>query len=486
MNLGFITGLSIALIPLLTGASWAAFLSQELARQVAEGFLRQQGREATLRGVVPGPACCHVLELEPAGFVVVAADRQLPPVLAYSWTAGFGAADPGRNPLLALLETDLAARLEHLDVLTPALREERGLAWEALLERPTRMSGEREEVWPPEGSTSTGGWVETQWGQGPPWNDDCPQDGGGVRGLAGCPAVTMAQILAYHRELGDTRFTVQDRYYHNYPSGVYWIDDAWESRGFPSFPQLNSALDSLASHWNVGQEASDSDQAALVFACGVASTQVFSPQGSGTFGVDQAFAAWQRFGCTSARLLDEDEGGEVYAALEANMRAGQPAHLAVVTPSWNAGHNLVVDGWNGDGYFHLNFGWEGAYDSWYLLPRELPFNLTVLEGVIVDIQPVQSGLPAPERPLAGMELRGWPNPCNPKLSLECRLERAEAVRVEIFDLAGRQVALLHEGRLPAGSHRLDWRPRGASGLYLARVRGLESGEVATTRVLVVR
>jgi hypothetical protein len=46
---------------------------------------------------------------------------------------------------------------------------------------------------------------------------------------------------------------------------------------------------------------------------------------------------------------------------------------------------MVVDGYNTDGYYHINFGWGGSYDGWYLLPEELPYDLTVIEGVIVDI-----------------------------------------------------------------------------------------------------
>jgi len=51
------------------------------------------------------------------------------------------------------------------------------------------------------------------------------------------------------------------------------------------------------------------------------------------------------------------------------------------------GHNVVIDGYNTDEYFHLNFGWGGTYNGWYLLPDEIPYGLTVIEGAIVDIFP---------------------------------------------------------------------------------------------------
>ena len=33
----------------------------------------------------------------------------------------------------------------------------------------------------------------------------------------------------------------------------------------------------------------------------------------------------------------------------------------------------------------MNFGWGGSYNGWYLLPSELPLDLTVVEGIILDI-----------------------------------------------------------------------------------------------------
>ena len=105
--------------------------------------------------------------------------------------------------------------------------------------------------------------------------------------------------------------------------------------------------------------------------------------------VAQADQAYQRFAVHGAELLYDTEP-DLYLWLANNMKQALPAHLAVVTPDWTAGHNVVVDGYNTDAYFHLNFGWGGSYNGWYLLPDEIPYSLTVVEGVIVDINP--SGL----------------------------------------------------------------------------------------------
>ena len=194
----------------------------------------------------------------------------------------------------------------------------------------------------------------------------------------------MAQILNYHNTTNYVAFDDSDDYHHNYGGNNYWIDNNYVTYGFPSFPQLNTYLDTLQSHYENQIPPTNNDKAAITFACGVAATQVYGASGSGTFGVGQAYDAYQRFNCTTISLLDETDP-DLYQRLSNNMKDALPAHLAIVNEEWTSGHNVVVDGYNTDNYYHLNFGWGGSYNGWYLIPDEIPYGLTVIEGVIVDI-----------------------------------------------------------------------------------------------------
>lgn len=74
-------------------------------------------------------------------------------------------------------------------------------------------------------------------------------------------------------------------------------------------------------------------------------------------------------------------------------------------------------------------------------------------------------LPAPAR-LA----QNHPNPFNPATEIAFNLAAAGPARLAVYDLAGREVALLVDGPLAAGEHRVRWRPEGlASGIYLYRL-----------------
>ena len=377
----------LAAIVAVVPAAFSSPVDLSTASRVAAAVA---GTERTVGGIGPHPSggtpLFFVAELEPAGFVVVAADDRLPPVIGYAVDGIAPAAGDAAEAIRSLLAADLATRLAQVPRLPDERLTERRAAWRRLLSGEEVRRSPASQVWPPPGSTPTGGWVTTQWSQGAPYNAKCPLDPvTGVRSVAGCPAVAMAQVVNRHRHHHWTALDDGDDYWHAYSGRTYWIDDDHLAHGFPSFPELSVSLDGLEQTWAAGGDATDDRVAALVFASGVALRQVYTSSVSGTFGVGQAVDAFFRFGELDIELLD-DTDPDLYLRLAEEMRRGRPAHLAVVNDAGTSGHNLVIDGYDGgDGRFHLNFGWGGAYDGWYLLPDEIPYGLTVIDGVIVGI-----------------------------------------------------------------------------------------------------
>jgi hypothetical protein len=76
---------------------------------------------------------------------------------------------------------------------------------------------------------------------------------------------------------------------------------------------------------------------------------------------------------------------------------------------------------------------------------------------------------------AASAMTAFPNPFNPATRVAFDLPRGGAVTLEVVDLRGRRVAVLHDGVLEAGRHEIEWRGRDRSGLparggvYLARL-----------------
>lgn len=80
----------------------------------------------------------------------------------------------------------------------------------------------------------------------------------------------------------------------------------------------------------------------------------------------------------------------------------------------------------------------------------------------------------------------YPNPVHPRAAFTLQVPRPMRVRVAVYDVQGRQVALLHAGPLGAdGPHVFTFDGTGlAAGLYVVRAEGAE--RVATRRLVLVR
>jgi hypothetical protein len=78
---------------------------------------------------------------------------------------------------------------------------------------------------------------------------------------------------------------------------------------------------------------------------------------------------------------------------------------------------------------------------------------------------------APEELPCDLLLQNYPNPFNPATTISYRLVAPGEVRLEVYDILGRQVALLADGRMSVGTHTVQWDAAGlAAGVYLCRLR----------------
>jgi len=107
---------------------------------------------------------------------------------------------------------------------------------------------------------------------------------------------------------------------------------------------------------------------------------------------------------------------------------------------------------------------------------EVPLTLTVVPGVDTEEGP---------EPEAETRLEVYPNPTRGTVTVALMLQEASEVRVTVYDVLGRVVALPHGGPLAAGEHRIALDSAGLpAGIYLVRAEG--SGFRAAQRVTLVR
>ncbi len=117
-----------------------------------------------------------------------------------------------------------------------------------------------------------------------------------------------------------------------------------------------------------------------------------------------------------------------------------------------------------------------------------------MQDIVAFLNTLTDDFAPPILPLASAGIRrastlaqNLPNPFNPATQIKFNLTKPAFVRLEVFDLQGRQVATLFEGDCAAGSRVVRWNAasgdqRVASGLYFYR---LQAGKTAVTRSMLL-
>lgn len=115
-------------------------------------------------------------------------------------------------------------------------------------------------------------------------------------------------------------------------------------------------------------------------------------------------------------------------------------------------------------------------------------NLTdysVLNGIVV--KPVETGVrtgaAVPQTPLL---LRNYPNPFNPATTFHLQIPESGTVKMALFDLLGREVDVLLDRKLAAGTHTIRFDARHlAAGVYFCRVTAVSTGQSRQTHSKIV-
>jgi hypothetical protein len=469
----------LTLLLVLVSVGQTEPVTRDLARAAVESRLKLDGNDlirwigagTAVRDLETGAPLAWVFELEPAGYVITSADDILPPVIAYSYSNEAMVQGEERNPLLDLVRMDLGTRMDMLGDVPEEAAVLNQSAWAAAAGQSIRISGLDFQQWPPAGSTPTGGWLMANWTQSAPYNSLCPMDLiAGQRSVAGCPAVAMAMIVNFHQTTNSTRFNDGDDYYHNYHE-YYWIDNDCVPHDFPSWAELNAYLDVLDTRYLNQEELTSTDKAALVYSCGAACRQVYTASVSGTFGVDQAYDAYIRFAFSDCELLFSTSDS-LYDRMADNMMTARPAHLAIVDEEPQYGHNVVMDGYNTDEYYHLNFGWGGSYNAWYQFPLSgMPYGMNFIEGIVLDIgEGSESAEGDPFVPAdRAITLGCTSNPSIGSAGFVLSVLDATRVSLAVYSLAGHLVYTMADGDFGPGTYEFQWDPRRApAGVYIVR------------------
>ena len=221
--------------------------------------------------------------------------------------------------------------------------------------------------------------IQTKWGQGTPYNSMTPADNNGAHSHTGCWPVAVSQIMKYHewpsRGSGQSETYTASNLGKEIPSVSFNINYDW-----------NNMLNTYTANATVQEKNA---VATLMFHIGVSLRSNF---GTGSTGVSNetlvqtALPTFFRYDKSSRYLFSDYYDYNTWEMmLKEQIDAGQPA---VYCPNQKS-HAYIVDGYNTEGKFHFNCGWNGANDGWYTLEeiREGEFN----DKMLINIKPDKGG-----------------------------------------------------------------------------------------------
>lgn len=272
------------------------------------------------------------------GFVVVSADQQMPEVLGYS-TNGYEA-KRGLPPGLLYVMGGYARMSE-----------------KASVSRATQSV-----------QASVGPLLKTAWDQSIPYNNMCPRDGIS-RSMTGCVATAAAQLMKYY-EWPKAKASGVIEYATDTKNINVSID--LSDYGFAWNMMLDTYLEGKYTN------AQASAVSKLMYAVGAVCKMDYTSMESGasliecTKGMNQYFAYDNDLYLLLGSNVEDEQWNRLIVK---ELDEFRPVLMSGISSGDNAGHAFVLDGYEtrgGDIYYHVNWGWSGAGDGYYLVNHMTP------------------------------------------------------------------------------------------------------------------
>lgn len=195
--------------------------------------------------------------------------------------------------------------------------------------------------------------LTSKWGQSWPYNEKCPEKDG-TRSVTGCMATSISQVLNYH-------------HYPTQPKGAYTYYDLKKIKRTINFDEISFDYDLMLDSYtksNSTEEQQD-EVAELMYAVGHSVSMSYDPSGSSAMAIMAPRAFVKNLGCTKAAYLMReyyslDEWNDI---LQSELSASRP--IVMNGQSSSGGHSFVVDGIDGNGMYHVDWGWNGSANGYF-------------------------------------------------------------------------------------------------------------------------
>ncbi len=362
------TSVSILLL-MIAALSWAGPVDQQQAEENVKAFFTKQSKKGArgIRGISNRQKSLvlekvsevadayYVFNIQDGGFVIAAADDQVPAVLGYTDNGSFDADD---------IPDNMRGYLEGMAAEIQAIRQGLGTGV-------TSNSSDRQAIAP---------MVTTKWNQGNSsgnaYNYQCPQVSytGQTKlyySLTGCVATAMAQVMKYHE----------------WPKEKCEEIPSYESKqkygninAAGTLPALPGIIFDWANMKDSYSNESETDASAIAVAqlmryCGQSVEMKYSPAASSAPTANIALALKDYFGYDDGVRTENRTSYTFEEWNEMIYHELLEKRPVVLSGSSSGGaHAFVCDGYDTDNYFHINWGWGGSKDGYFLLSVLNPYD----------------------------------------------------------------------------------------------------------------
>ena len=350
------------------------------------------------------------------GWVIIAANDAVTPVLAYSETGHFCTDNMPVNVKNWMGKYNTFIRKIEADGV--AAGEEATAQWNEL-----RAGARRTKA-----VAVVGPLIQTQWDQDAPYYNLCPGSGTS-KAYTGCVATAMAQVMKYWE------WPVKGTGRHSYQPLDPNSDTGAKSKRYGvQSADFGSTTYDWANMLNTYSSSATSAQktavATLMYHCGVATEMMYGNEadgGSGTYTVN--YGDWETSAFPCAQNAFHEFFGYKKDGLTGYMRDGSTYEGVTYYKKWSdadwtamikaeldkqhpimyggageeGGHSFICDGYDSNGKFHFNWGWSGENDGFYSLSNLAPgsggagggsYEFSEDQDVIIGIVPDKKDMPA--------------------------------------------------------------------------------------------
>ncbi len=386
----------LCLMLLLSAPSWARKVSQDEAQQIAQRFLSVQLRKNAKASLLAIPQQLNIRKSARAGyapyyiynadkgkgFVIVSGDDAVAEILAYSTESSFDLENAPDN-IVSWMQL-------YADAIENA----------SATKSPSCQSA-------PETGTPV---VEPllgniEWGQDAPFNGKCPvyKDAGGKEAnyYVGCVATAMAQIMKFYE------YPAKGTGTRTYESNVGKLTADFGATTYDwgkMLPRLEK---------DNADAAQNDAVATLCYQLGVSVHMSYAPSGSGAYSQMVTGALVKYFGYDegmSYKVRDYYSTPEWMQMIKNELDARRPVYYSASNEDGMGGHAFVCDGYDTNDFVHINWGWYGKSNGYFMVNAMNPYELGIGangggynlgQEIIVGIKPAAATAETKEWPVYG-------------------------------------------------------------------------------------